>query len=99
MFGRDPLLQKRLQPLQDEKLDPAATVERLQIFLDAWGQAIKWVMPLVMRNLAIAQQRDKERYKLVRGGGWNRCKASFYFGDNVLLKPMQPKRVSHASRT
>ena len=33
------------------------------------GQTFKRVMPLAMRNLAIAQQRDVERYRHVRGGG------------------------------
>ena len=43
-------------------------------------------MPLTFRNLAIAQERDVERYKLVRGGGWDRPKAKFKVGDFVLLK-------------
>ena len=43
-------------------------------------------MPLAMRNLAIAQQRDVERYRHVGGGGWDRPKASFSPGDYVLLK-------------
>ena len=69
MFGRDPILQSRLQHLQDAELDLTINKEQLQIFLDQRGQAFKRVMPLAMRNLAIAQQRDKERYRLVRGGG------------------------------
>ena len=43
-------------------------------------------MPLAMRNFAIAQQRDIERYKRVRGGGWDRPKAKFEPGDYVMLK-------------
>ena len=43
-------------------------------------------MPLAFRNVAIAQQRDIGRYRLVRGGGWDRPKASFQPGDYVLLK-------------
>lgn len=54
--------------------------------LDQRGQAFKRVMPLAMRNVEISQQRDKERYKLVRGGGWDRPKASFMPGDYVMLK-------------
>ena len=53
MFGKDPISQF-LQPLQDEELDPAATTERHLVFLDARGQAFKQMMPLAMRNLAIA---------------------------------------------
>ena len=43
-------------------------------------------MPLAMRNLAIAQQRDVERYRHVRGGGWDRPKSTFIPGDYVMLK-------------
>ena len=43
-------------------------------------------MPLAMRNIAIAQQRDIERYKRVRGGGWDCPKAKFEPGDYVMLK-------------
>ena len=43
-------------------------------------------MPLAMRNLAIAQQRQKERYSLVRGGEWAKPKASFAIGDYVMVK-------------
>ena len=43
-------------------------------------------MPLAMRNLAIAQQRQKERYSLVRSGEWARPKASFAPGDYVMVK-------------
>ena len=39
-----------------------------------------------MRNLAIGQQRDEERYTLVRASGWDRPKASFKPGDYVLVK-------------
>ena len=54
MFGRDPILQSRLQNLKDVELDLAATAEQPQVFLDAQGQAFRRVMPLAMRNLAIA---------------------------------------------
>ena len=37
-------------------------------------------------TIAIAQQRDIERYKRVRGGGWDRPKAKFEPGDYVMLK-------------
>ena len=60
--------------------------EQLQVFLSERGQAFKRVMPLAMRNLAIAQQRDKEGYRLVRGGGWDKPKATFTPRDYVFLK-------------
>ena len=43
-------------------------------------------MPLAMRNLAIAQPRQKERYSLIRGGEWAKPKASFAMGDYVMVK-------------
>lgn len=46
-------------------------------------------MPMAMRNLAIAQQRDQNRYCNIRGGGWARPKATFAVGDSVMLQ--QPK--------
>ena len=39
-----------------------------------------------MRNLAVARQHDKERYRLVWGGGWDLPKASVKPNDYVLLK-------------
>ena len=39
-----------------------------------------------MRNLAIAQQRQKERYNLVKGGEWSKPKASFALGDYVMVR-------------
>ena len=86
MFGRDPILQSRHQPLGEELLNEEATGAELQTFLSERGQMFKRVMPLAFCNLAIAQQRDKKRYSLVRGGGWDRPKATFKPGDYVLLK-------------
>ena len=99
MFGRDPILQSRLQHLQGAELDLDISEERLQIFLNERGQAFKRVMPLAMRNLAIAQQRDKERYRLVRGGGWDRPKASFMPGDYVLLKQQTVNTLDAPTRS
>ena len=42
-------------------------------------------MPLAMRNLAIAQQRDKERLRHVRGGGYDKPKEKFKSNEYVLL--------------
>ena len=72
--------------MQGEELDLAARTEQPQVFSSAQGQAFKGVMHVAMRNLAIAQQRDKERYMLVRGGDWDRLKATFQLGDYMLLK-------------
>ena len=55
-------------------------------------------MPLAMQNLAIAQQRDMERYRLVRGGGWDRPKASFAPGDIVMLRQVIKSTLEAPSR-
>ena len=56
------------------------------MFLNQRGQTFKRIMPLAVRNMAIAQQRDVERYRHVRGGGWDRPKPTFTLGDYVMLK-------------
>ena len=52
-FGRDPIFQSRLQYLEEE-LDPVATITQLQVFLDERGEKYGEVMPVALRNLAIA---------------------------------------------
>ena len=49
-------------------MDLETSEEELCAFLDRRGQIFKRVMPLAMWNIAIAQQRDIERYRRVRGG-------------------------------
>ena len=65
-FGRNPIFQARHHSMVELEKEPSN--EEMQIFLSTRGQTFKRVMPLAMRNLAIAQQRQKERYSLVRGG-------------------------------
>ena len=84
LFGRDPIFQARHHAMGDLKKEPSD--EEMQIFLSTRGQTFRRVMPLAMRNLAIAQQRQKERYSLVRGGEWAKPKASFAVGDYVMVK-------------
>ena len=67
MFRRDPMFQSRHQPTLELIADPSD--EELRVFFNQRGQTFRRVMPLAMRNLAIAQQRDVERYRHVRGGG------------------------------
>ena len=55
-------------------------------------------MPLAIRNLAIAQQRDKERYRLVRRGGWDRPKLTLQPGDYVLMKQVQEDTLDVPSK-
>ena len=98
MFGRDPIIQSRLQRSQEEVLDLEVSEEGLRAFLNQRGQAFRKVMPLAMRNLAIAQQRDVERYRLVRGGGWDRPKASFSPGDYVMIRQKRDGTLDVHSR-
>ena len=58
MFGRDPILHNRHQPMAKTPLDQEATAAQLQLFFRERGQVFRRVMPLAFRNLAIAQQRD-----------------------------------------
>ena len=67
-------------------MDLETSEEELCAFLDRQGQIFKRVMPLAMWNIAIAQQRDIERYRRVRSGGWDRPKAKFAPGDYVMLR-------------
>ena len=55
MFDRDPIFQARHQPLLELQGEP--TDEEMQVFLNQRGQTFRRVMPLAMRNLAIARQR------------------------------------------
>ena len=86
MFGRDPIFHSRLQQSQAEVLDLETFEEDLCAFQSQRGQLFKRVMFLAMRNIDIAQQRDIERYKRVRGGGWDRPKAKFEPGYYIMLK-------------
>ena len=101
MFGRDPIFQSRLQHLEEEELGPTAAATQLQVFLERRGHAAREVIPLAMRNLAIARQRDKEWYQLGRVGGWDRPKASFKPSDSVLVAkdeapPTRPCATPHS---
>ena len=44
-------------PLLELETDPSN--EEMEVFLSTMGQTFRQVMPLAMRNIAIAQQRDK----------------------------------------
>ena len=57
------------QPRKDARgvIEQFMAVEDAEYDPDRRGHELREVMPLAIHNLAIAQQRDKERYKLVRG--------------------------------
>ena len=84
--------------IQSEDLGIDPIKEELREFLNTRGEAFKRVMPLAMRNLAIAQQRDKERYRLVRGGGWDRPKAAFQPGDYVMIRQVTKNTLQAPTR-
>ena len=79
------------QPVLELETDPSDS--EMEVFLSTRGQTFRRVMPLAIRNLAIAQQRDKERYSLVRGGSWAKQKASFEPSDYVLVKRVKPNTL------
>ena len=71
----------------------------MQIFLNERGHAFKRVMPLTMRNLAITQQCDKERYRLIGGGGLDSPKASFMLGAYVMLEQQTDSTLDAPARS
>ena len=90
LYGRQPLFPSTIQHL-DEKIidDSEPEPKRFKLDLEKRAADLKQVMPLAMRNLAnlaIAQQRDEERYRHVRGGKWDRPKAKFFVGEFVMLR-------------
>ena len=55
------------------------------MFLNERGHGFREVMPLAMRNLGIAQNRERTLYRCVRGSGWDRPKSSFKVGAFVMV--------------
>ena len=98
VFGRDPIIESRLHSIQSEDLGIDPTEEELRAFLNTRGETFKRVMPVAMRNLAIAQQRDKERYRLVRGDGWDRPKATLQPGNYVMIRQVTKNTLQAPSR-
>ena len=85
LYGRHPIFQARIQDLEDAPLPDSDNAEALGLFVNERGHVFREVMPLAMRNLAIAQDRDREQYRRVRGGGWDSPKVSLKVGDYVLV--------------
>ena len=78
----------KIQECENQQLPNLDDPEAVRLFLDARGNAFQEVMPLGMRNLAIARHRDKARFKRVRGGigGWDRPKIEVKEGAFVVVK-------------
>ena len=104
LYGRQPLFPSTIQHVDEQIIDDENTnIRNFQLELKNRGAALREVMPLAMRNMAIAQQRDKERYRLVRGGKYDRPKAKFAVGDFVMVKQkkdhtLQPSVRPHILR-
>ena len=87
LYGRQPLFPTSCQQVDDTMLEDNPTRKRkFQDDLTNRANTLREVMPLAMRNLAIAQQRDRERYRHVRGGKYDRPKAKFAIGEMVMLR-------------
>ena len=88
LFGRHPIFPAKIQECENRQLPNLDDPEAVRLFLDARGNAFQEIMPLAMRNLAIAQHRDKSRFKRVRGGtgGWDKPKTEVKEEDFVLVK-------------
>ena len=87
LYGRQPLFPSKIQHLEEEEINPAeGSAAKLHLQLAHRGAVLQDVMPMAMKNLAIAQQRDIQRYRHVRGGQYDRPKALFAVGDFVMLK-------------
>ena len=50
-------------------------LKKFQLELYHRGATLQQVMPLAMRNLAIAQEGDKNRFRFNRGGTYDKPKA------------------------
>lgn len=100
LYGREPIFPTHLQDFQTDTIDPQHdTPENLSLQLAHRGAILREVMPMAMRNLAIAQQRDQNRFRNVRGGGWAKPKATFVVGDFVMLQQPKGTHWTHWSQT
>ena len=60
LYGRQPLFPSIIQHLDEEAIDNEDEhVRKFHLELKNRGAVLQEVMPIAMRNLAIAQQRDK----------------------------------------
>ena len=99
LYGRHPIFMSRIQLLEDTSFPDLDDGEALGLFLNERGQVIWEVMPLAMRNLAIAQNRDRTQYKRVRGSGWDRPKPRFKVGECVLVGRQTKGKLDIATHT
>ena len=87
MYGRQPIFPSTIQKWDEEDIDDDPTkLKKLTLELAHRGAILRKIMPLAMRNLAIAQERDKMRFRFVRGGSYIKPKAEFQVGEYALVK-------------
>ena len=87
LYGRQPLFPATIQHLEENIIDNSEPEpKRFKLDLEKRTADLKEVMPLAMRNMAISQQRDEERFRHVRGGKWDRPKVKFVVGEYVMLR-------------
>ena len=104
LYGREPLFPSTIQHLDETEIDDGpAMIKKLRLDIQKRAADLKEVMPIAMRNNAIAQQRDIERFRHVRGGKYDRPKAKFVVGEFVMLRrkkshTLQPSVRPHILR-
>ena len=86
LYGREPLFPSTIQHLDDKVLNMEDNQKRLELELKKRTKILQRVMPIAMRNLAIAQQRDKERFRHVRSGKYQKPRSMFKVGEYVLVQ-------------
>ena len=87
MYDRQPIFPSTIQHLDKQEIDDDShQLKRLHLELIRRGTILREIMPLAMRNLAIAQERDKMRYNFFRGDKCLKRKSKFQKGEYVLVK-------------
>lgn len=104
LYGREPIFPSTIQQLDEKEInDDPTELKKLHLELAHRGAMLRQVMPLAMKNLDIAQERDKMRFRFVRGGKYQKAKAKFNVGEYVLVKQstlntLQPSVYPHILR-
>ena len=70
LYGRHSIFQAQIQAVEHDPLPEA--LQELPKFIMERSKLFEEVMPLAMRNLAIAQQRDRHQFFRVHSGAWAR---------------------------
>jgi hypothetical protein len=91
VYGREPVLAGALHPAEEARvLELVDQPEAWVASVSQRAELFRRTMPLAMENLAIAQQRDTQRYAKIRGGGYRPRVRRFLPGDYVYLQQTAP---------